>query len=48
MKKKVPKSEWLSNEELEHELGEGLKDTFPASDPPTATQPVHHERPKKR
>jgi len=33
---------------LEEELEEGLEDTFPASDPPTATQPVHHEQPKKR
>jgi hypothetical protein len=31
------------------ELEEGLEETFPASDPPTATQPVHHEpHPKKR
>jgi hypothetical protein len=49
MKKKHPaRSEKLSKEELEHELEEGLEDTFPASDPPTATQPVHHEQPKKR
>ena len=34
-------------QELELELEEGLKETFPASDPPTATQPVHkpqHDR----
>ena len=34
---------------LDEELEEGLEQTFPASDPPTATQPVHHEpHPKKR
>jgi hypothetical protein len=33
---------------LEDELEEGLEETFPASDPPAATQPVHHEpHPKK-
>jgi hypothetical protein len=48
-RKKVTQSEVLSKEELEHELEEGLEETFPASDPPTATQPVHHEQqPKKR
>jgi hypothetical protein len=47
MEKKAPKSERLSKEELEHELEEGLEDTFPASDPPTATQPVHHEQKKR-
>jgi hypothetical protein len=35
-----------TKEEVEAELEEGLEDTFPASDPPTATQPVHHERKK--
>jgi hypothetical protein len=35
--------------ELDEELEEGLEETFPASDPPTATQPVHRETaPKKR
>ena len=30
-------------------LEEGLEETFPASDAPAATQPVHHEpHPKKR
>jgi hypothetical protein len=48
MDKKAPKTERQSKEQLEHELEEGLEDTFPASDPPTATQPVHHEQPKKR
>ncbi len=34
---------------LDKELEEGLEETFPASDPPAATQPVHHgPRPKKR
>jgi hypothetical protein len=37
-----------AKEELERELEEGLEDTFPASDPPTATQPVRHETPKKK
>ena len=32
----------------EEELEEGLKETFPASDPPAATQPVHHEQPAKK
>ena len=48
MEKKSQKTERQSKEQLEHELEEGLEDTFPASDPPTATQPVHHELPKKR
>jgi hypothetical protein len=48
MEKNSPKIERQSKEELERELEEGLEETFPASDPPTATQPVHHERPKKR
>jgi hypothetical protein len=34
-------------DELEEELEEGLEDTFPASDPPTATQPVHKPHPNK-
>ena len=48
MDKKAPKIERQSKEELEHELEEGLEETFPASDPPAATQPVHREQPKKR
>ncbi len=36
------------NEELEKELEEGLEDTFPASDPPAVTQPVHHDKPRKK
>ena len=47
MKKKV-QTDRQSKEELEQELEEGLKETFPASDAPAATQPVHHEKPKKR
>jgi hypothetical protein len=35
-------------EELERELEEGLRGTFPASDPPTVTQPVHHEPTRPR
>jgi hypothetical protein len=36
-------------DEREEELEEGLEETFPASDPPAATQPVHKQpRPKKR
>jgi hypothetical protein len=37
-----------AKDELDKELEEGLEDTFPASDPPTATQPVHHEKPQKK
>jgi len=36
-----------SREVLERQLEEGLEGTFPASDPPAATQPVHRQ-PKKR
>ena len=31
----------LDKDELAAELDEGLEQTFPASDPPAATQPVH-------
>jgi hypothetical protein len=34
--------------DLDEELEEGLRETFPASDPPTATQPVHHQPPAKK
>jgi hypothetical protein len=37
----------LTEEEIKAELEEGLEDTFPASDPPAATQPVH-KRPDKK
>lgn len=37
-----PKHE-KSKDELDEELEEGLEETFPASDPPAATQPVHHQ-----
>jgi len=43
-----PKPDERTKQELEAELEEGLEDTFPASDPPTATQPVHHEQRPKR
>ena len=36
-----------TQEELEEELEEGLKGTFPASDAPTATQPVRKPRKKR-
>jgi len=37
------------SKELEAELEEGLEETFPASDPPAVTQPVHqHEPPAKK
>jgi hypothetical protein len=41
------KPEPKSKEELEDELEEGLEETFPASDAPAATQPVHREPPQK-
>ena len=34
-------------DELEEELEKGLEETFPASDPPAATQPVHKPKPSK-
>jgi hypothetical protein len=34
----------LTQHELEEELEEGLEETFPASDAPAATQPVHHQQ----
>ena len=37
----------LTDDELEQELDEGLEETFPASDPPAATQPVHKPSGKK-
>jgi hypothetical protein len=47
-RKKATQPDVLSKADLEHELEEGLEDTFPASDPPTATQPVHHEQQQKK
>jgi hypothetical protein len=38
----------LSEEELAGELDEGLEESFPASDPPAATQPVHKPHDEKR
>jgi hypothetical protein len=37
----------LTDDEIEHELDEGLEESFPASDPPAATQPVHKHLEKK-
>jgi hypothetical protein len=47
-RKKGAHPEGPSKEILEEELEEGLEDTFPASDPPTATQPVHHQQQQKK
>lgn len=45
---KVSKDKPAKSGELESELEEGLEETFPGSDAPSATQPVHHEKhPKK-
>ena len=38
----------LTDDEISEELEEGLEETFPASDPPAATQPVHKQPDKKR
>jgi hypothetical protein len=38
----------LTEEEVTQELEGGLEDTFPASDPPAATQPVHKQSRKTR
>jgi hypothetical protein len=35
-------------EELERELEEGLEETFPASDAPAVTQPVHKPSDEQR
>ena len=46
---KIAGNDNAANPKLDEELEEGLEETFPASDAPAATQPVHHEpRPKKR
>jgi hypothetical protein len=47
-KKAEPIPGELTPKELEDELEEGLEETFPASDPPAATQPVHKKPDKKR
>jgi hypothetical protein len=39
-----PKHDKLTRDALEEELEEGLEETFPASDAPAATQPVHHKQ----
>jgi len=42
------KSDQQKKDELDAELEEGLEETFPASDPPAVTQPVHKQpHPKK-
>jgi hypothetical protein len=46
-KKAKPVPGDLTEEELNGELDEGLEETFPASDPPAATQPVHKQPDKK-
>ena len=38
----------LTEEEVGQELEDGLEETFPASDPPAATQPVHKPLRKTR
>jgi hypothetical protein len=46
---KIAVNDNVANPKLDEELEEGLEGTFPASDPPAVTQPVHHEpHPKKR
>jgi hypothetical protein len=46
-KKDKPLPGDLTADELTEELDEGLEETFPASDPPAATQPVHKQPRKK-
>ena len=46
-KKDKPLPGDLTEDEVTEELEEGLEDTFPASDPPAATQPVHRQSDKK-
>jgi hypothetical protein len=41
-------AEAKKKKELDAKLEEGLVETFPASDPPAVTQPVHPEPAKKR
>jgi hypothetical protein len=42
------KKDERDQQELEEKLEEGLEETFPASDAPAATQPVHKQpHPKK-
>jgi len=42
------KKDELDRQELEAELEEGLEETFPATDAPAATQPVHKPPHQKR
>lgn len=46
--KRHPSERDKDQAELEEELDRGLKDTFPASDPPSATQIVTPGKPPKR
>lgn len=47
-KKSKPAPGDLTGDQVTEELEEGLEETFPASDPPAATQPVHHTPKKQR
>jgi hypothetical protein len=42
------KPEKKTKDELDKELEEGLKGTFPASDPPAVTQPGHREPARRK
>jgi|1185.fasta_scaffold1027650_2 hypothetical protein len=42
----VKKKDKKSKDELDQELEEALKETFPASDPPSITQPEGHAPPR--
>lgn len=42
------KSDKQKKDALDAELEEGLEETFPASDPPAATQPVHKQPHSKK
>ena len=42
------KKEKKTKDELDAELEEGLRETFPASDPPAVTQPEGHQEPRKK
>lgn len=46
--KRHPSHREKTPDELEEQLEEGLEDTFPASDPPSATQIVTPGKPPKR
>jgi len=42
------KQDKKAKDAADEELEEGLEETFPASDAPASTQPVHHEPPRKK